>query len=485
MQLHDILERFSRHLTLAETSKPAELTLQALTADSRQVEEGCLFVAIRGVKQNGEDYIDAAIAAGAAAILTHQDYPDRDDIVHLKARNERQVLAKLAAAFYPNEQLKTVAVTGTNGKTSTAEFFRQLLEGEDKKAASIGTMGLGTNSVKGLEVPALNTSPDPVLLHQTLQQLEQVGCDAVALEASSHGLHQHRIDGVKLTAAAFTNLTRDHLDYHKTEKAYFEAKLRLFAYVLPRGQLAVLNRDDRYYSDLEKMCRLRKHQILTFGTQANANLQLTQLTRHGKGMTVRLNLIGQQVEVDLPLIGDFQIMNILVAIGLAHGCGYQIETLIHGLRNLKPVRGRMEQAAEGIYIDYAHTPDALEKALKTMRQHCSGKLTVVMGCGGDRDAGKRVPMGRVVSDLADRVIVTDDNPRTEDALEIRKQVLAGASGKHCEEVADRHEAIAAAIAGMEPDDMLLIAGKGHETYQIIGTERQHFDDAEVVREVLD
>lgn len=482
-KISELLAAFPRVLKRVDRGRK-DIEISSLTADSRQVEKGSLFAAIRGVEQNGEDYITAAKKAGAVAILTRSDIEPLKGIVHLATDNERKMLAKMASYFYPTETLKTVAVTGTNGKTSTAEFFRQLLEIEGIKAASIGTMGLGTNSIKGLNVPAINTSPDPVLLHQTLQHLEEKGAEAVALEASSHGLHQHRMDGVKLTAAAFMNLSRDHLDYHKTEKAYFEAKLRLFAYILPRGQTAVLNKDDKYYADIRKMCDLRKHKVVTFGQDDTADYILKQIHKTPQGMEIRLRLNGQAVETSLPLIGDFQIMNLMAALGLAEACGHDLLTLTHGLRELKAVRGRMEQIAPGIYVDYAHTPDALEKALNTMGEHCKGRIGVVMGCGGDRDKGKRVPMGRIASDLSNFAFITDDNPRSEDAAQIRAQVMAGASGKHCVEVAGRRNAIEAAVNEMREGDMLLIAGKGHETYQIIGDETHDFDDAAIVRELV-
>ncbi len=481
--LSHILTQFARECSLKHDAD-YESEFTSITADSRQVQPGSIFVAIRGVSQNGEDYISDAVKKGAAAIITRPDIEVTHAVTHLVSANERKLLAKLSNLFYPTDGLQIVAVTGTNGKTSTVEFFRQLLEIEGAKAASIGTMGLGTASIKGLDVPAINTSPDPVLLHQTLQHLQLKGAQAVALEASSHGLHQHRMDGVALTAAAFTNLTRDHLDYHKTEQDYFEAKQRLFAYVLPRGQTAVLNKDDPYYDDLHKMCTLRKHRIISFGRDAKADYQLKSITLTPEGMDVRLQLGRHTVEANLPLIGEFQVMNILAALGLAQACGYEILTLTHGLRALKPVRGRMEHAATGIYVDYAHTPDALEKALTTMRAHCHGKLGVVMGCGGNRDEGKRAPMGKIAAKLADFAIITDDNPRNEDAQAIRSEVMAGANGNHCREIAGRREAIAAAIAQMQAGDMLLIAGKGHETYQIIGDDVQDFDDAATVRELL-
>ena len=254
--------------------------------------------------------------------------------------------------------------------------------------------------------------------------------------------------------------------------------------MLPRESTAVLNKDDRYFDALKKMCELRKHKVVSFGSDDSADLFIRRIDRTPHGMEVRLNLYGQAVEASLPLIGDFQVMNLLAALGLAEACGHDMLGLTHGLRELKPVRGRMEQVATGIYVDYAHTPDALEKALNTMRAHCKGSLGVVMGCGGDRDAGKRVPMGRLASDLADFAFITDDNPRHEDAAEIRKQVMAGAQGKHCKEVAGRRNAIEAAMNEMKLGDMLLVAGKGHETYQIIGDERHDFDDAAIVRELI-
>lgn len=476
--VNELLKAFPRDLKRLDRGKK-DKPIASITADSRKAQRHGLFAAIRGTHANGEDYIDDVKATKVSAILTRNDTKPISGVAHLATENERQMLAKIAAIMHPSEALKVVGITGTNGKTSTAEFYRQLMEAEGEKSASIGTMGLNSSTVKGVQIRALNTSPGPVLLHQTLEKLQHKGVQSVALETSSHGLDQHRVDGVRFTAAAFTNLSRDHLDYHKDEEDYFRAKLRLFAQLLPRGATAVLNKEDKRFPQLKKMCDLRKHKILTYGVDDGADLLIRRIEPHGNGMQLRLRLHGQRYEAELPLIGRFQAMNVLAALGLAEASGHDMLDLTHHIRSLQPVCGRMERIIPGVYIDYAHTPDALEKALTAMREHCSGRLILVFGCGGDRDAGKRQPMGEIAAKLADQIYITDDNPRTENAEDIRKAILKGCPD--AKEVADRKEAIAAAISDRREGDMVLIAGKGHETYQIIGEDTLPFDDAEIIR----
>lgn len=462
-----------------------DVEIHNVTADSRHAGPGSLFIAIAGNRQDGAAYIPQAIEQGAAAILARPGVEIPAGIPAAHSEQERQVLSRIAARLYGPQPPHIVAITGTDGKTSTAEFFRQMMEAAGSKAASLGTLGLNSTTVR-LKVPALNTSPDPVLLHRTLQKLAELECDYVSLEASSHGLDQHRLDGVELTAGAFTTFTRDHLDYHRTEVRYFAAKLRLFRELLPRASTVVAHADLKFFDEIRKLCRLRKHRLVTFGE--SGDLTLVKLERQTAGMRVQLNIHGTVVEAELSLIGAFQVMNILAAIGLGEACGRQVETLRHGLHYLRPVRGRLEQAAQthegrsAIYVDYAHTPAALEKALQELRQHCQGRLHVVFGCGGDRDGGKRPKMGRIASELADRVIITDDNPRSEKPADIRRQVYLGCERGKATRIGDRRKAIHAAINELQAGDLLLVAGKGHETYQIIGNETLPFDDAAIIRD---
>ncbi len=464
--------------------------INAITADSRHVGYQSMFVAVKGAEQDGAAYVADAIAQGAVAIISREgaitDLPA--NIVHLTTNNDRKILAKLAARFYSPQPRYVVAVTGTDGKTSTAEFFRQLIEATNSKAASIGTLGLNSDTVQ-MKIPAINTSPDPVLLHAALQKLAQHDCDYVALEASSHGLHQYRLDGVQLTAGAFTNLGRDHMDYHKNLEDYFAAKKRLFGELLPQNSVAIVWKQERQYEKIAQICKQRRHRLVSFGGEG-ADLRIMRLERLPTGISARLNIYGNKLEVQLGLIGDFQLLNILAAVGLAAACGKELLTLQHVLHKLKPVRGRLEKVAQldngaTIYIDYAHTADALKKALQALRGHCHGRLAVLFGCGGNRDTGKRPLMGKVAAELADRVIITDDNPRTENAATIRKQVYAGCANKgKVDIIAERKRAIAAALNELQAGDILLVAGKGHEDYQIIGTQKLPFDDAAVVRELL-
>lgn len=406
-------------------------------------------------------------------------------IIHLIAENDRLAVAQLAAEFYQPQPKHVVAVTGTDGKTSTADFFRQLMELSGRKAASLGTLGLKSETVQ-VEAPALNTSPDPIVLHRVLQQVAQQGGEYVALEASSHGLHQYRLHGVGLTAAAFTNLGRDHLDYHTTLEDYFDAKMILFRELLGAGKVVVIYADDDQASEVGKICQARGIRIIRYGSQGE--LAIKKLEPQATGMTMMLEAFGKSHEITVNMIGDFQALNICAALGLGVGCGMEIEELLPLLPRLKSVRGRLEFAGEttegaAVYVDYAHTPAALEKALKVMRRHCTGKLSVVFGCGGDRDKGKRPEMGKVACALADQVYIADDNPRSEQPETIRAEIMAGCDSK-AQNIGDRATAIAEAVANLKTGDILLVAGKGHETYQLVGDQMLHFDDVEVVRDCL-
>ncbi len=461
----------------APAGLPAGMT--GITADSRLVRPGMVYAALPGTRADGRAFIGDAVARGAAAVLAGpgtawpEGVPMRPLIVDAEPR---RALARLAALHAGPQPRTVVAVTGTNGKTSTAEFVRQLMALDGRRAASLGTLGLiGPDGASG---PGL-TTPDPVTLAETLAALARDGVDGVAMEASSHGLEQHRLDGVRLAAAGFTNLTRDHLDYHGTMDAYRAAKLRLFRDVLPAGAPAVA------CADLEAatLAALRDAGLALHTTGEDGTLiRLLRAAPQPGGQALELESGGVRRTVLLPLPGRFQADNALLAAGLALVTGtVRALDLLPGLQG---VRGRMELAATlpngaAVYVDYAHTPDALERLLRALRPHTQGRLHVVFGAGGDRDRGKRPLMGAAAAALADCAIVTDDNPRTEDAASIRAAVRAAVPGAR--EIGDRAAAIAAALNDLRAGDVLAVAGKGHEQGQTVGTETLPFDDVSVVR----
>jgi UDP-N-acetylmuramoyl-L-alanyl-D-glutamate--2,6-diaminopimelate ligase len=481
MKLLELLEGIYPNLQ-SLTSNP-EIT--GITTDSSKVKPGFVFVAIKGEKVDGADFITQAEQNGAVAVVREQDSGSgiQENIIYVE--NVRLALAKMAAVFYGAQPENIVAVTGTDGKTSTADFFRQLMFLAGEKSASVGTIGVISGSGENL-YPGTLTTPDPVSLASMLSQMKRSGIENVAMEASSHGLAQYRLDGVQLKAAAFTNIARDHLDYHKTEEAYFAAKSRLFSELLPEGGTAVLNADDKRFLELEAVCKKRGHKIISFGKNGE-QFAINSIMPNQHGQEVALTLFGRKYEIKVPLFGEFQVMNILAALGLAVGCGAELEKTVANITKLKGVSGRLEQAAAlengaVVFIDYAHTPLALANILNTLRPHTKNKLHVVFGCGGDRDPGKRPLMGKIAAELADNAIVTDDNPRSEDPASIRAAVMEGCAGKKsCKEVADRAQAIYLAIKELQAGDVLVVAGKGHEKMQIIGDKSLPFDDAEVAR----
>jgi UDP-N-acetylmuramoyl-L-alanyl-D-glutamate--2,6-diaminopimelate ligase len=393
----------------------------------------------------------------------------------------RRRLARLAARFYAVQPDTVVAVTGTNGKTSVADFTRQIWTLTGARAASLGTLGLVVDG--RAEGPSL-TTPDPVRLHALLRDLARRGVTHAVMEASSHGLHQSRLDGARIRAAAFTNLTRDHLDYHGSMDAYRVAKLALFERVMESGGTAVLNVDSAEFESFAAAARRRGHRILGYGSRPEAELRLVERIARPAGQTLELIVSGRARTVDLPLIGDFQAWNAMAALGLAMATGTPEAAALDALGRLSGVRGRMERVAvlgngAAVYVDYAHTPDALETVLRAVRPHTAGKLWCVFGCGGDRDPGKRPMMGCVVGKLADHAIVTDDTPRSENPAAIRAAALTACPGG--EEIGDRAAAIRAAITRLGPGDVLVIAGKGHEQGQEIAGEIRPFDDATTAR----
>lgn len=471
----------------------ADPAILGLSADSRAVHPGYLFAAFRGEGADGRAFIPDALARGAVAVLTDlreplpkPSTPDGLPVPVIAVENPRRSLALMAARFFGAQPRTVAAVTGTSGKTSVASFTREIWSMLGRKAASMGTLGLVAPAMthKG----AL-TTPDPIALHSELAELARAGVTHLSIEASSHGLDQCRLDGIDIAAGGFTNLSRDHLDYHASMETYLAAKLRLFDVVMPSGRTAVLNTDSPEYDAFAAVAAQRRHRIIGYGRRAG-DLRLLRLTPIPEGQALALSAFGRMIDVHLHLPGAFQAHNALCAAGLAIACGADATEAIETLSRLSVVRGRLERVARlpngaQVYVDYSHKPGALETVLQTLRPLARGRLMVVFGCGGDRDRGKRPEMGAVACRLADRVIVTDDNPRTEDPAAIRRAVLGGCpAGADVREIGDRAAAIAAGVDGLEAGDVLVIAGKGHEQEQIIGKTALPFDDAEVARAAI-
>ncbi|MFZ5745658.1 MAG: UDP-N-acetylmuramoyl-L-alanyl-D-glutamate--2,6-diaminopimelate ligase [Pseudomonadota bacterium] len=463
----------------------AEAQVTGFAIDNRKVAPGTVFGAFQGAAVNGEDFIPAAITAGAVAVVARPQ-AKVDGAVHIAVNNPRQVFAQLAAQFFTPVPATLVAVTGTNGKTSTVEMTRQIWRMVGHRAASIGTLGVTTADES---ISTGLTTPDIVTFLANMSGLAREGVTHVAYEASSHGLSQYRNEGLVVAAGGFTNLSRDHLDYHKTMEDYFAAKMRLFGEVVADDGAAVIWADDEWSQRAMDHASKRGLKLFTVGERGEA-IRLVNRTPGQLGQVLELVHAGQARKVNLPLIGAYQAANALVSAGLVLATGGEAAQVFDALARLQPVRGRLERAAISragapVYVDYAHTPDALEAAIAALRPHCSGRLIVVFGAGGDRDQGKRPEMGRIAAEQADLGIVTDDNPRSEDPAAIRAAILAGGVGK-LQEVGDRRAAIAAGIAAAGRDDIVLIAGKGHEQGQIIGAGDSlrvlPFDDVTVARE---
>jgi UDP-N-acetylmuramoyl-L-alanyl-D-glutamate--2,6-diaminopimelate ligase len=469
-------------LTVAGDAQRVAIT--GLTADSRDVRPGMLFAALAGSRADGRQFIDDAIARGAAAVLTdpslaHLSLP----VPLILDANPRRRLALMAACLFERQPRCIAAVTGTNGKTSVAGFTRQIWTGLGLAAGALGTLGL---DAAGVQRRGNLTTPDPVQLHALLAEVVAAGVDHLVLEASSHGLDQHRLDGVSLSAAAFTNLSRDHFDYHGSFAEYLAAKRRLFSELLPSEGSAVLNADQPEYAPLAEVCRGRGIAVLDYGRQAE-RLQLRGQVPDRESQEIQFALNGREHRVRLNLVGSFQTANVLAALGLVVACGADPEAAVGTLAGLRGVRGRLERIpghprGAQVYVDYAHTPDALAQALAALRPHAAGRLIALFGCGGDRDPGKRAEMGCIAAAQADLVLVTDDNPRSEDPASIRRAILAGCPGAL--EIGDRRNAIRTAIARLDAGDVLLVAGKGHESGQIVGDRVLPFDDATEARAAL-
>ena len=443
-----------------------------------------LFAALPGTKADGMAFAESAVQRGAVAILAGANADAAGlSVPILKVAEPRQALALLAARFFGAQPETVAAVTGTNGKTSVTAFLREIWAATGLEAASLGTVGIV--SPKG-ETPLAHTTPDPVSLHKHLARLAGEGVTHLALEASSHGLDQHRLDGVRIAAGAFTNVTRDHLDYHPTFEHYLNAKLRLFREMLAPGAPAVIDADSPGADAVTEAARAAKLDVLTVG-HGGDGIVLEGIERQGFKQRLFLTCDGQAYSVDLPLAGTFQVSNALVAAGLALGLGARVDEVFAAISKLRGAKGRLEyigETPEGapVFVDYAHTPDALVKALEALKPYVTGQLHVVFGCGGDRDKGKRPEMGWAATSHAGVVYVTDDNPRSEDPAVIRGEILARAPG--ATEIASRAEAISAAVSALKQGDVLLVAGKGHETGQITGKVVIPFSDHEAVAAAL-
>lgn len=459
-------------------------TITGLCVDSREVKPGYMFAALPGAQMHGANFIKYALRMECAAVLTDaegadlaQDALAGRDVAVVVTEDPRQALAYAAALWFGAQPGSMAAVTGTNGKTSVASFLRQIWLELGLEAANLGTTG-----VEGaFTAPMTHTTPEPITLHRLLSDMAGAGISHAAMEASSHGLAQRRLDGVHLMAAGFTNFTQDHLDYHESFQDYFDAKAGLFARVLAQDGVAVINLDDPRGSEMAHIAKGRGHRLIRVGSKEGCDLQILAQRFDATGQDLRFVYAGEVHQTRLDLIGGFQASNVMVAAGLAIGCGAKPQEVFETLPMLVTVRGRMQKAAirdngAAIFVDYAHTPDALATALQAMRPHVMGRLIVVFGAGGDRDNSKRPLMGAAARDHADVVFVTDDNPRSEDPAAIRAAILAAVP--EANDVGDRAEAILRGVDALGPGDTLLIAGKGHETGQIVGDDVLPFDDAE-------
>ncbi|MEM7597816.1 MAG: UDP-N-acetylmuramoyl-L-alanyl-D-glutamate--2,6-diaminopimelate ligase [Pseudomonadota bacterium] len=458
--------------------------IAGLAVDSREVKPGFLFAALPGSNMHGAEFISYALRMGASAILTDAEGAriaaqelEISDAALIIAEDARQTLAFASALWFGAQPETVVAVTGTNGKTSVASFTRQIWEKMGFDAINIGTTG-----VEGAyTAPCAHTTPEPITLHRLLSEADAHLVSHAAMEASSHGLEQRRLDGVRLAAAGFSNFSQDHLDYHDTFEAYFNAKAGLFARVLPEDGVAVINIDDDRGHDMVAMARARGQEVLTVGRTDGADLHIVARSFSPTGQVLRFDWRGRVAQAELQLIGGFQAENVLLAAGLCIGAGADPDQVFSTLSSMRTVRGRMELAARrsngaSVFVDYSHTPDAVSTALRALRPHVMGRIICIVGAGGDRDPGKRPMMGQAASEHADQVIVTDDNPRSEDPALIRAAVLEGCP--EATEVGDRAEAILRGVDALGAGDALLIAGKGHETGQIVGDDVFPFDDAE-------
>ena len=476
-----LTDLFPRSASLPKTAKA-----EGVSCDSRKLRKGDVFVAIKGNAADGHDYIDEAVKRGAAAVVVARKGKTPKGVPAITVKDGRRELSRLARAFHPGQPGVVAAVTGTNGKTSTTEFLRQIWTHLGWRCASMGTLGIIGPVPDDLAVPGL-TTPDAVSLHRVLDRLAEAGVGHVALETSSHGLDQGRVDQVEIAVAGFTNLTHEHLDYHPDMESYFKAKAALFTERLPEGGSAVINIDTDWGKKLQKLAAKRSVHVLTVGSDKAADLRIMAIEPFEGGLATGIRHRGEDYTLPLALTGAFQAHNAVLAAGMAHASGVAIDHALMCLRYVRPAPGRMQTIhghprGASVVVDYAHTPDALASALTNLRAQARGRLGVVFGCGGDRDRGKRPEMGRIASELADFAIITDDNPRGEDPASIRREIHDACPG--AAEQGDRHQAIFDGISSLDDGDILLIAGKGHEDSQTIGSETLPFSDEATVRGVL-
>ena len=467
-------------------SLPKKARATGVAVDSRQVSKGDVFVAVEGTVHDGHDFIGDAVARGAAAVVASRGLGDDAGIPAIVVEDSRRELSRLARLFHPGQPGMIAAVTGTNGKTSTTEFLRQIWTQVGWSCASMGTLGINGPVPDELASPGL-TTPDAVSLHRALDILAGAGITHAAMETSSHGIHQGRVDRVEIAVAGFTNLSREHLDYHPDIESYFLAKAALFTERLPEGGGAVINTDTPWGMRLREMVSERPVHVLAVGESEDADLRITGISPFDGGIAASVSHKGVDYTLPLALNGAFQAHNALLAAGMAHASGVAMGHALTCLRYICPAPGRMQSLPghpEGavVVVDYAHSPDALASALSNLRPQARGRLGVVFGCGGDRDRGKRPEMGRIAAELADFAIITDDNPRSEDPASIRKEIRAACPG--AADQGDRRQAIFEGISALVDGDVLLVAGKGHEVNQTVGSETLPFSDEATVRGVL-
>ncbi len=471
-------------------SKYNNINVNGLAHDSRKVEPGFIFGALKGEFADGANFIDSAIERGASVIICDLDVVKQvpDNVCLIKCKDPRRVFSLMASKFYESAIKNISAVTGTNGKTSVVHFCREIWKYLNIHAASIGTIGI-EDTIGKVEYDRDNflTTPDPIKLRTIIQQLEKRGVSHIAMEASSHGLDQSRLDGLHITVGAFTNLSRDHLDYHKSFDNYFKAKMLLFTEVMPKASFAVINSDIEQFEDIKNICIAKEHIIYSYGRANNSYIQIIDIKNNILGQDISFKIGNEIYRVSTSLIGEFQVYNMLCSLAMVLAFGADVNQSVKSLSSLAYVPGRMERVTESsdkiaVFVDYSHTPDALEKALNVLRPYCKGRLVVVFGCGGNRDQGKRPMMGKIAATLADVVVVTDDNPRNEDANKIKEEIISAAPSAH--NIGNRRDAIKFAISTMQAGDVLLIAGKGHEKTQIIKDEILPFDDVQVAKEII-
>jgi UDP-N-acetylmuramoyl-L-alanyl-D-glutamate--2,6-diaminopimelate ligase len=472
---------------IASLKLTEDVFIEGIACDSNKIGKNFAFFAINGTSSDGRKYIQPSIDKGAKVIFYAKDenynYPlKKNDVYFIATDNVRQTMSDVTNAFYHNKPSHIVAITGTNGKTSIAHFYQQILQYLGKNSASIGTVGVIKN---GQSLPGYYalTTPDIITVNQILSDLKHDDVDYVSIEASSHGIDQGRLNGINFQAAAFSNLSQDHLDYHGSMENYLSAKIKLFTEVMEKGKVAILNADIAEFDKIRDVCISASHQIIDYGKKANI-LKINILKNNIKEQLIDFDYLGKNYQINTKVIGEFQAYNILCALGLAIATGANVNEAIRVLPMLENAPGRMERvASSNIFVDFAHTPDSLEKALELLKPLCRGKLIVLFGCGGNRDKVKRPIMGRIACKLASIVIVTDDNPRFEDPAAIRADIIS-ACDKMAIEVDGRAKAIEHAINLMQEDDILLIAGKGHEKDQIIKDKIYPFDDVEVASSAI-